>query len=481
MAGNVTLSSAVRQNLLSLQSTAANMSLTQNRLATGKKVNSALDNPTNFFTASSLSSRSKDLSNLMDAMSNGVKTLEAADNGLTSITKNLESMQSTLRQARQDKSFQTESFDFDATSDTWQVVSFATDAAKLGSFGAQRDVTLQSVESSGFDVANVENSTMTISMTDDNGTALDDVEVNIKAGDSAKEIANKINTALRNSDNGAQGVRASVVDGELRITASSARTLSVASEDSAGVDNLASAFGISTATAAADTAESVDELVAAINADSLASASARASNNNGSLRLENLSTSDLSVEITDGTTQQEGTTIGGNQVRKKIADQFNELRDQLDKLADDSSFNGINLLRGDKLTITFNETSTSTLDIQTKNGDSITAQNLGLSDVDASELDKDADIDTLLTNVSSALNSIRSQSSAFGSNLSIVQNRTDFTKSMMNTLQTGADSLVLADTNEEAANMLSLQTRQQLSSTALSLASQADQAALRLF
>ncbi|WP_181703375.1 flagellin [Chthonobacter albigriseus] len=482
MAGNVTLSAGVRQNLLSLQNTASMMSVTQNRLATGKKVNTALDNPTNFFTAYALSARSKDLSNLLDAMSNGIKTLETADNGLTSITKNLESMQSTLRQARQDKSFQTESFEFETT-DTWRTVAFATDADKVGSFAAAHSVTLNSLESTGFDVANVENSTITIGMTDDNGGALDSVEVNIKAGDSAKEIANKINNALRNSENGSQGIRATIVAGEIRITASSLRTLTIASVDSQGVDNL-SDFGLGTGTvaAAADDASSVDELVAAINADTIAAESVRASNNNGKLRIENLSTTALAMEIQDSlSAQQENVTIGGNQVRKNLADQFNELRDQLDKLSDDSSFNGINLLRGDKLTITFNEIGTSTIEIQTKNGEAITAARLGLSDVSASELDKDDDIDTLLTNVAEALNTIRSQSSAFGSNLSIVENRTSFTKMMMNTLQTGGDALVLADTNEEGANMLSLQTRQQLSSTALSLASQADQTALRLF
>src|SRR5687768_7561669 len=104
MASNITLSAGVRQNLMSLQQTADLMSLTQNRLATGKKVNSALDNPANFFTSVSLNSRSNDLGNLMDSMSNGIKTLEAADNGIKSITKTVESMQSIVRQARQDKS-----------------------------------------------------------------------------------------------------------------------------------------------------------------------------------------------------------------------------------------------------------------------------------------------------------------------------------------------------------------------------------------
>ncbi|MBN9361898.1 MAG: hypothetical protein J0J09_10390, partial [Devosia sp.] len=106
----VNLSKAVRSNLLSLQSTAASMAKTQERLATGLKVNSALDNPTNFFTASSLNSRASDMANLLDSMSNGIKTIEAADNGLSSITKTVESMQSALRQARQDKSFKTGSY-----------------------------------------------------------------------------------------------------------------------------------------------------------------------------------------------------------------------------------------------------------------------------------------------------------------------------------------------------------------------------------
>ena len=87
------------------------------------------------------------------------------------------------------------------------------------------------------------------------------------------------------------------------------------------------------------------------------------------------------------------------------------------------------------------------------------------------------DLDDLKT----SLDTIRSQSSSFGSNLSIVENRQDFTKKMINTLKGGADNLVLADANEEAANLLALQTRQQLSQTALSLANQADQGVLRLF
>jgi hypothetical protein len=106
----IVLSAGVRQNLLSLQTTAELMAATQVRLATGKKVNSALDNPTNFFTSASLQSRAGDLNSLLDSMSVGIKTLEAADNGIKAITRTVEGMQSTLRQARQDKSFKTESY-----------------------------------------------------------------------------------------------------------------------------------------------------------------------------------------------------------------------------------------------------------------------------------------------------------------------------------------------------------------------------------
>src|SRR5205085_1650122 len=83
----IVLSSSVRQNLLSLQSTADLLATTQNRLATGKKVNTALDNPTNYFTASALDSRASDISNLLDGVSNGVQVLQAANTGITSLQK----------------------------------------------------------------------------------------------------------------------------------------------------------------------------------------------------------------------------------------------------------------------------------------------------------------------------------------------------------------------------------------------------------
>src|SRR6187431_672206 len=97
----IVLSSSVRQNLLSLQSTADLLATTQNRLATGKKVNSALDNPTNFFTASSLDSRASDINNLLDGIGNGVQVLQAANTGITSLQKLVDSAKSIANQALQ--------------------------------------------------------------------------------------------------------------------------------------------------------------------------------------------------------------------------------------------------------------------------------------------------------------------------------------------------------------------------------------------
>src|SRR5262245_19656732 len=112
---DIMLSAGVRQDLLALQNTAQLMGITQTRLVTGKKVNSALDNTVNFFTSAGLKSRAGDLSALLDSMSNGIKTIEAADNGITAINRTIESMKSTLLQARQDKSFKSTTYTLDPT------------------------------------------------------------------------------------------------------------------------------------------------------------------------------------------------------------------------------------------------------------------------------------------------------------------------------------------------------------------------------
>ena len=98
---SIVLSASVRQNLLSLQSTADLLSTTQNRLATGNKVNSALDNPTNFFTAQGLNNRASDINNLLDSIGNGVQVLQAANTGITSLQKLVDTAKSIANQVLQ--------------------------------------------------------------------------------------------------------------------------------------------------------------------------------------------------------------------------------------------------------------------------------------------------------------------------------------------------------------------------------------------
>ena len=483
--GDISLSKAVRSNLLSLQNTSAMMAKTQERLATGNKVNSALDNPTNFFTAAGLNSRAGDLNQLMDSMANGIQTLEAADNGLTAITKTLESMQSTLRQARQDKSFQTDSYTLGAGLTSAQNISFSggaiegtvdialgTDAvpATAATYaGATVDLSAAEPDFSGLEGETISiNGTVAYTFTDEATGQKADL---IAALDAATGGTTTID---------ADGVSISVADGtNFTIQASDAAVTTAT-----GIATTAATTTDGVAEIAA-AAKSVDALVSEINNNADLKGKVRASNDNGKLRIENQSTQELDVDGVSSSGAIDGVStdtakIDGNSVRADLADQFNELRDQLDKLADDASFNGINLLRGDNLKLTFNETGTSTIDIQTKEGASINAANLGVLNIEAEDLDSDTNIDTLLGNLKTALNDVRSQSSTFGSNLSVVQNRQDFTKNMINTLQTGAANLTLADMNEEAANLLALQTRQSLSSSSLSLASQADQSVLQL-
>lgn len=268
---DIVLSPGVRSNLLQLQQTSNLITQTQTRLATGKKVNSALDNPINFFTAQGLSVRANDLNSLLDAMSNGINTIQAANNGISAITKLVQSMQALTSQAQQ-------------TADTT--------------------------------------------------------------------------------------------------------------------------------------------------------------------------------------------------VRATLASQFDSLLTQIDQLAADSGFNGINLLGGNDLTITMNPDATSSVVVS-----AYTDTAAGDLAINASQnaWAGTADITAASDNLKTALTTLRSQAQALSSNLSTVQIRQEFTKEMVNTLQSGADSLTLADSNEEGANLLALQTRQQLSTTALSLASQADQNVLRLF
>ena len=158
--------------------------------------------------------------------------------------------------------------------------------------------------------------------------------------------------------------------------------------------------------------------------------------------------------------------------------QYNNIIAQITTTAQDSSFNGINLLNGDNLKLTFNETGKSTLNIT---GVTFNAAGLGLSSLVAgTDFLDSGSANKVITALSSASSSLRAQASSLGSNLSIVQIRQDFSKNLINVLQTGSSNLTLADTNEEAANSQALSTRQSIAVSALALANQSQQSVLQL-
>jgi flagellin-like hook-associated protein FlgL len=152
--------------------------------------------------------------------------------------------------------------------------------------------------------------------------------------------------------------------------------------------------------------------------------------------------------------------------------QLAETLAQIDAIAGDAGYKGTNLLGGDTLTVTFNEDGSSSLDIV---GFDATSAGLGITVADFS------DIDAVVTEMDTALGTLRDQSSVLSSNLSVVTARQEFTTGLITTLQVGADNLTVADENEESANMLALQTRQQVAIATMGMSSQASQSILRLF
>lgn len=165
-------------------------------------------------------------------------------------------------------------------------------------------------------------------------------------------------------------------------------------------------------------------------------------------------------------------------VRADLATQFDALLGQIDDIAADSNYKGTSLINNDSITVVFNEDNSSNLTIT---GDDLTVgADLSIA-VAAGSWATDGNITAAIGDLDTAKDVLRTSSQTLSSNLGVIQTRLDFTSNMVNTLTKGAENLTLADMNEEGANLLMLQTRQSLSSTSLSLASQAAQSVLRLF
>ncbi|TDR93149.1 flagellin [Enterovirga rhinocerotis] len=420
---NIVLSNGVRQNLLSLQDTTRLAEKTQLRLATGKKVNTALDDPVNYFTSATLSNRANLLSGLLDGISNGIQTIQAASSGIDAITKLVQSAQATIRQALNEAA---------------QNRPSRIGATSLGSEGVSINQTPQDVALN----KKLEGALAPATTTSSGALGIAaNSYVTVQAGNTTYQFQTNANMTVRDlvSEINKSGIATASVDstGKFSVTGTGSNALSFRVESAIGTND---------------------------------------------------GTDNLGFAAADVTALGTGVSATANSaIRTGLIDQFNNLRTQMGKLAQDTGYNGTNLLGGNMLKIVFNEktgAARNTIDIQ---GFTITADSLGIQSaanatvVGSTNFQNDIDLANADEALTTALNTLRSMASTLGSNLAVVQSRQDFTKSMMTTLKSGADNLVLADSNEEGANLLALQTRQQLSQTALSLAAQADQSVLKLF
>jgi flagellin len=409
----IILSASVRQNLLSLQSTADLLATTQNRLSTGKKVNTALDNPTNYFTAQGLDNRANDISNLLDGIGNGVQVLQAANTGITSLQKLVDTAKSIANQVLQAPA------GYSVKASATSLVP--TGGGALSVIGTAADLTVGGTNSLNgktfiFTPATGAATTITVSST-------------VAAGN--VNSIDAFNTALSAAGLGLTASLAS--DGSITLTSTN--------------DNAS---------------------------QSLTTGAVAAPNN---IAIGGTDTATL-VTPTGGTAGKPLADAASQTIRANLVSQYNNIIQQITTTSQDASFNGINLLNGDDLKLTFNETGKSTLTIK---GVTFNAAGLGLAALaGGTDFLDSASANATIAKISSASNALRTEASTLGSNLSIVQIRQDFSKNLINVLQTGSSNLTLADTNEEAANSQALSTRQSIAVSALALANQSQQSVLQL-
>ena len=581
----IALTASMRSNLLSLKNTQKLFDSTQDKLSTGYKVNSAMDNPSSYFTAQSLNARADDLSTLLDSIGQAISTLQTADEGITSLQDFVSQAKSIANSARDTMNVSaktTSTIKFDKDNLKSQLVTSAIpnaavndsmiirygDSTKLaGTTNVKADSKLSDLKLVGLDgtaadkeagsikvdgneykltfsgtdnkmtvtygaksvfkITGISSDGKTYTMqdadgnefsytgtiaktTNDNhiagvgdtvtnaaafsmtvsedgkttaatsglaltGTAADYAAatvtttsktstINVADGQTVEDMANVIETMI-----GTKVFDVSIEDSNLVFKTLDTTSIEVTGKiaDVFGMDK-----GVEVKLEATDTAESLRQKI-----DALEGISAEF-DENGKLVVKSAEGDDMVISgaLADKLGISGAVTNGSNE-RATYAKQFDSVLKQIDELVQDTSYKGINLLKGDNLTVVFNESRTSTLELK---GVTFDSTGLGFTQ-SANEWMHTDDIDTALDQITKATSTLRAQASEFGQNLSTVQIREDFTENMINNLTTGADKLTLADANEEAANLLALQTRQSLATNSLSLASQSAQSVLKLF
>jgi flagellin-like hook-associated protein FlgL len=516
MANGIVLSNAIRTNLLALQGTAETQAKVQERLATGKKVNSALDNATNYFTAGAFNTRAADLTRLLDGMSNAVQTIKTANAGIESIKKLVDNLQAISRQALGAPSPFTQRASLtsptaipnataaDLRGNTYSSVAVTGAVRQSGAVNIVDATVVNSFDGAGNTI--VAGDTLTINgqtITFVSGAPANANEFQVT--DTVANLRAKI-TALTGLTTGIAGGQLTINTGtasDLTITGSATTKLGFTVGTTARTSTVGTLDGQSLVLTVGSGATAVTKTI--VFGDGTGSSVKTLDQLNAQLDSLGLtasidSTGKLTIATTNRTAARNfnaagngaGTLFGstnisttnltrggvGAEQRDSYITDFNNLLTQIDQLAGDAGFNGINLLNGDDLSVIFNEYNTAKLDIKGVRFDSAGLSLMTITTVDFDDADG---INAVLGKLDTAQAALRSQASRLGSNYSVVQMRQEFSKQLVNTLEVGADNLTLADTNEEGANLLALNTRQQLSQTALSLAAQAQQAVLRLF
>ena len=517
----IVLSASVRQNLLALQNTASLLATTQSNLATGNKVNTALDNPTEFFTAQSLNNRASDIGNLLDGIGNGVQVLQAANTGLTSLQKLIDSAKSIASQVLQSPTGYTTK-----SSVSSAVINGATANNLLGSLtnafvtgivvnnddttvvpitGATKLSGVASSTSNDLSTSITTGDTLTV-----NGVVFSFVAgtastgTNIGVGDPVSNLLAAIDsvTGAASPPSSVTGGKISVATGAIQDLTLSGSALAKLGLVAATTTRSAPALTGQTLTIAATgggTPTNITFGTSGTQVSTLTQLNTVLAANNLQASLSTtgvltiLTTNDAAsstMGAVSGTSTSAGQAFFGvtasspvidsnsQTTRANLVAQYNSVLTNINTVAADASFNGVNLLNGDTLKLVFNETGRSTLSIT---GVTFNATGLGLTNlaVGTAFLDSNA-ANQVLATLDSSSTTLRSEASALGSNLSIVQIRQDFNKNLVNVLQTGSSNLTLADTNQEAANSQALSTRQSIAVSALALANQSQASVLQL-
>ena len=381
----INLSSAVRTSLLSLQNTADLLSSTQERLATGNRVNSALDDPTAFFSASALNNRATDLATLLDAEQQAIRTVEVADDGITAVQDLLSSARAQANAALQTDDLSARTTAAEAFDDIIRQIELLADDASF------------------------------------NGT-------NLLEGDNLQVIFN---------ENGSSNLTVEGFD-----LTNAAASLGLENQSGAATPATPASLDISAVTFTEGQTATIEIGSQAVNVNFTAGAAGPG----GALTAAEAEAQINAAIATNPTFAASSTSVSGGTITSDFGD----------------------------ITITNNDVAAGTT-VGGAGGSTAFIPGSG------GDFATNADINRTLSAIDGAFSTLRSAAASLGADLSTIQIRQDFTSALINTLEAGAGDLTLADLNEEGANLLTLQTRQQLASTSLSFATQADQNVLSLF